>query len=212
MKSFKPLLLTILVLVLASCGNKTPKSENKSEENLTKSELSDEGKYGIKSGIVEYTATMMGMEVNQTLYFDEYGKKEMTEVVLDLGTIQSRTITLYSDGYMYTYDPDRKTGTKTATLQNYSSISFRNVTKEIEEKMNLKKLGNETFLDKNCEKYSVDYKDMQMTGTFLVWEGIALKTDAKVASMDMIMTAKSIDTNTSIPSEKFIVPSDVQFN
>lgn len=202
---------------MASCGNNTQKAEKQSSENTgtenVKGDNTTGKKYGIKSGIVTYTTQMMGMDVQQTLSFDDYGAREVNEVTVDMGTIKVKTVSLQKDGYMYTYNPDDKTGKKIAISgQGNGNIDFRNLSKEMEQKMNLKKLGSETFIGKSCDKYSIDYKEMNMSGTFLVWEGIALKSETKVGGMDMVLVANSIEENPSIPADRFEIPSDIRFD
>jgi len=154
----------------------------------------------------------MGMDVAQMLYFDDFGAKEVNEMVIDMGGMKITTVSLMKDGYMYSYNPVEKTGTKVSvSVRGNANIDFNNLSEEMEKKMNLKKIGKETFAGKTCDKYSIDYVEMSMTGTFLVWEGIALKTEAKVSSMEMQMTAKNVKENADIPAEKFEVPTDIQF-
>lgn len=216
MKILKSLSVLLILVLLASCGSKTSKKENPAETSVsgTAQDLkTGKQKYGIKSGIVEYTSTVMGMDVKQILYFDDFGAKEVNEMVMDMVGMKITTVSLLKDGYMYSYNPVEKTGTKVSISgSGNANIDFKNLSKEMEKKMNLKKIGKETFAGKTCDKYSIDYVEMSMTGTFLVWEGIALKTDAKVSSMEMKMTAKSIKENADIPAEKFEVPSDIQFS
>jgi hypothetical protein len=215
MKTLKISAIILLSTLIVSCGktNKTNNSDRKPvNKEITETTKSEKPNYSIKSGIVEYTTKMMNMDVSQTLYFDDYGAKKSTVMVMDIMGQNVTTITITKDGYVYTFNPDKKTGTKTAVKRNQdANIDFKNLSKEMEKKMNLKNLGRENFIGKVCDKYSIDYTDMQMKGTFLVWEGIALKTDVKVSSTTMLIIAKKIQENAAIPADKFEVPSNIKF-
>lgn len=66
MKTIKLILLSIVAatFLLISCKAKESKRENStSEVNVD----TKKGKYGIKSGVVEYKTTAMGMDVKQRL-------------------------------------------------------------------------------------------------------------------------------------------------
>ncbi len=153
----------------------------------------------------------MGMDMNQTLYFDDFGAKEATETIMDMMGTKTHTLSITKDGYIYTLDLIARTGTKqTVYPAGSSNIDFKNLTSDMEKKMNLKKLGKEEFEGKTCEKYSIDWNDMSMKGIFLVWEGIALKSDLDMGTMKMEMIAKKIQDNVNIPAEKIEVPGDIQ--
>jgi hypothetical protein len=218
MKTLKISSIVLLAVMLASCKNDAPKTDTPAEQQsgvettapATK-EASTSGKYGIKSGIVEYTTKMMGMDVKQVIYFDDYGAKQATESKMKMMGTESHSVSLIKDGYMYSYDLSSKAGTKIKMSgPTGADIDFRNISEEMMKKMNLKKEGEEDFAGKTCEKYSIDYTDMKMKGTFLVWQGIALKTNIEMSSMKMEMEAKNIHENAVIPAEKFELPSDIK--
>jgi len=211
MKILKISTIFLLALLLASCGGKTPKSEKNSDQNqVAEKSKSEKHKYGIKSGIVEYSTKMMGMDMTQTLYFDDFGSIEATEMIMDMMGTETHTVTINKEGYVYNLDLIAKTGTRQMIFNEGSNIDFKNLSKEMEKKMNLKKIGKEDFAGKTCEKYSIDYTDLSLKGYYLVWEGIALKTDADMGKMKMEMTAKNIQENVNIPAEKFEIPADFQ--
>lgn len=209
----KILFLTVAIMLFTfSCKNSednSTKNKDKDKENIEKTD-SPKGKYELKSGIVEYKTSMMGMDMTQTLYFDNYGKKEATETIVEMMGVKTHSIDIIKDGYNYNIDLTQKTGTKTAFVEGTTAnIDFENLTDEMSKKMNLKKLGNENFMGKKCEKMSIDYKEMQMKGTFLVYKGIALKVDLDLGSMQMTMVANKFEENPNIPKSKFEVPDDV---
>jgi len=67
------------------------------------------GRYGLKSGIVEFTpVVIMGVKTQRTIYFDDYGNTEVEETISegDIFGLTSKThsVALIKDGFIYTYD------------------------------------------------------------------------------------------------------------
>lgn len=205
------ILLTSSLLI--SCKNKTVETVTEKTKRVELAKEAPKGKYAIKSGIVEYKTSMMGMDAKQILTFDDFGNKEMTEVKMDMMGNKFHTVTLNKDGFVYNYDLIKKIGTKTPLkIVKTPDIDFENMTKEMMQDMNMKKLGNEKFLGKNCEKVSIDYKKMQMKGNYLIYMGIPLKVNTDLGTMKMNLLAERIIENPSIPADKFKVPADVKIS
>ncbi|MFA5971306.1 MAG: hypothetical protein WC780_03055 [Lentimicrobiaceae bacterium] len=213
MKTAKLLVLALMasLTVHLSCRSKT--SENASSAMGVKSEAATttpKGKYAIKSGIVEYKTQMMGMNMKQVLTFDDYGKKEVTEMMANMMGVKIHTVTLRKDGYIYTLDMVKKTGTKIPLLtMNNSDIDFENLSEEMTKEMNLKKEGTEEYLGKTCEKMSIDYTKMNMKGTFLVYKGVALKSETNMGTTKINLIGEKFIENPVIPAEKFEIPPDI---
>jgi len=206
--------IMILVLSLISCQNQpSDKSGSEKAGADEKAEVKSEtskGKYAIKSGIVVYKTQMMGMDAIQTTSFDDYGQKEINDLTMEMMGVKIHSANLTKDGYMYTLDLTNRTGTKSPAnpMQNVS-IDFQNLTDEMVKDMNLKREGKEDFLGRTCEKMSIDYTQMRMKGTFLVYKGVALKIDVMVGSTKMQLTGESFEENPTIPAEVFDVPADI---
>lgn len=213
MKTNKLIALALLssATLLFSCKSKTSETAATLENPAASETSTPKGKYAIKSGIVQYKTEMMGMEVMQTLTFDDYGKKEATDVEMEMMGVKLHTVNLTKDGFIYNLDMVKKTGTKSpaVNLAN-ASIDFENLTEEMVKEMELKKLGTEEFLGKTCEKMSIDNKKMGMKGTFLVYKGVALKSETDLGSMKMNLLAEKFEENPTIPAEKFEVPADIK--
>jgi hypothetical protein len=213
MKTNKLIALALLssATLLFSCKSKTSESAATLENPAASETSTPKGKYAIKSGIVQYKTEMMGMEVMQTLTFDDYGKKEATDVEMEMMGVKLHTVNLTKDGFIYNLDMVKKTGTKSPEINMANaSIDFENLTEEMVKEMELKKLGTEEFLGKTCEKMSIDNKKMGMKGTFLVYKGVALKSETDLGSMKMNLLAEKFEENPTIPAEKFEVPADIK--
>lgn len=203
--------MTSLAL-LFSCKSKTSENavagDNPTETSTTST---PKGKYAMKSGIVVYNTQMMGMDVKQTMYFDDAGAKEAQEVSMEMMGVKIHTLTISKDGFMYTLDMEKKTGTKMAANAGMAqNIDFENLSEELVKDMDLKKLGTEEFLGKTCEKMSIDYKKMSMKGTFLVYKGVALKSETDMGTMKINLVAEKFEENPTIPAAKFEVPADIK--
>jgi len=216
------------LLFLVSCQNQDASNkagDNKATEVEPKAEIATKaepvtqaepavemakGKYELKSGIVVYKTQTMGMDAQQTLSFDDYGKKEVTDMVMEMMGTKIHNVTITRDGYTYTLDMAKKTGTKApVNTRNNINIDFSNLSREMEKEMNLKKEGTETFLGRVCDKISIDYIKMQLKGSFLVYKGVPLKIDTDMGAMKMRLTAEEFDENPQIPAEKFEIPADI---
>jgi|WetSurMetagenome_2_1015567.scaffolds.fasta_scaffold238090_2 hypothetical protein len=203
-------------LLISSCGGKNSCGSGKSVAYPSANIVEDKpgiSKYGIKSGIIEYTSLMSGREAKQILCFDNYGAEESTETVLNVGKLKITSISIVKDSIIYTYNPDTKTGTSVAVLgRQSSSIDFRNLSEKMRRQMNLEITDTVTFDGRKCDEYSVDWVEMSLTGTYLVWEGITLKSDVRTGNTDMEMTATGVTENPIIPVAKFEVPPEVRIN
>jgi len=209
MKSNKLIALAILstATLLFSCKSKTSETAATSENPAATETVTPKGKYAIKSGIVEYKTQMMGMDMKQTLTFDDFGAKEATDMEMDMMGVKIHTVTITKDGFIYTLDLEKKTGTKISGKS--PDIDFENLSEEMVKDMNLKKEGTEEYLGKTCEKMSIDYTKMKMKGTFLVYKGIALKSDTDMGTMKMNLIGQKFTENPEIPASKFEVPADI---
>jgi hypothetical protein len=213
MKTNNLLSLAIMasLVMLFSCKSKTSETTSLTENPTEAVTETPKGKYAIKSGIIEYKTQMMGMEMKQVLTFDDYGSKEVTEVMAEMMGTKIHTVTLRKDGFIYSFDMVKKTGTKKPVpAMDNTNIDFQNLTEEMVKDMKLKKEGTEEFLGKTCEKITIDYTEMEMKGTYLVYNGVALKVDTDMGAMKMNLVAEKFEENPSIPAEKFEVPADIK--
>jgi hypothetical protein len=213
MKTTKLIALAVLasVTLLFSCKSKTSETDATSESPAANETATPKGKYTIKSGIVEYKTQMMGMNMKQVMSFDDYGKKEVTEIKMEMMGVKIHTVTLNKDGYVYTIDMVKKTATKSPSYQGSNqNIDFENLSEEMAKDMKLKKEGTEVFMGKTCEKMSIDYEKMNMKGIYLVYKGVPLMVDTDMGTMKMKLIGEKFVENSVIPAENFEVPADIK--
>lgn len=175
--------------------------------------------YEAKSGKLVYKMDFMGDQFH-TLYWDNYGEKEakVTKIAIEIlgEKSSSETVELKTDGYLYKYDLEKKTGTKSkaySTLggaQGVPSDISKMAKKEIE-KMKIVDLGTREILGKTCKGMQMEPMGMKME----VWTWgnlmLASKTWLSKEGAPMLMDAVSLELDVAIPPEIFKVPDDIKF-
>lgn len=167
------------------------------------------GKYAIKSAIVKYKSLVMGMNSQQTLYFDNYGEKEAYETTMKVLGFSTSTLTIYGDNCEYTIDFKKRIATKSSIDDKPAGIDYERLTEEIQRDWKIKKEGNETIIGKNCIKYSYASEKLSMRGIAWVWKGIALKSEFDINGIKTTMEVESVEENANVPAEKFEIPGNV---
>lgn len=212
----KLIILSSLAACLAiySCNSKkNAETSSSSVKEETSDAASSESpkKYEVKSGIIVSEMEAMNIKMPQTTYFDDFGAKECIEMNAEIMGIKTHTLKITKDGYTYDIDLVNKTGKKYANiLPNAAGIDFKNVSDEMIQKMNLKKLGKETFLDKECDKYSINYEKMKMKGEYLVYKNILFKMKADAMGIPTNLVVTKFEENASVPAEKFEIPEGIK--
>ncbi len=208
------LALVTISLIISSCSNTSKKEEKNGVDSTKTTETTKEtpkGKYALKSAIVEMKSMVMGMEQKQIMMFDDYGAKELTEITASFFGQKSHNITITKEGFVWTIDMIKKTGTK-AKIVTDAAVNFNDLGSEIAKEMNITKVGTVEFLGKTCDKYTIDYKKQQMKGYYLVWNGIPMKTEITVMGMKTSVEATKIEENATIDSNKFEIPKEIKID
>jgi hypothetical protein len=202
-------------LLLSACNNSEKKitgPEIKAKDSTTTEAKKEapKGRYAIKSAIVEMKTEVMGFTQKQVLTFDDYGSKQHTEVTGEVLGQKTHSVNINIDGYTYSIDMIRKNGTKMKIPKNSESIDFENLEEGLAKEMNIKKVGTESFLNKTCDKYTIDDKKHQMKGSYLVWNGVALKTNITIMGLKSVIEATKVVENPSVSAELFEVPKGIK--
>jgi hypothetical protein len=176
--------------------------------------------FGEKSGIVTYKPMdMMGVKVTQTMYFDDYGKKEMRETMVegDMNgmVMRQHTIDIRDGNIMYHFELENMTGGQDRATKN---VYKTNLTPEMFEQMNVGTLSEKTkkqlkFKDEGKEtvagmegmKYSIvpDSTNPENRITGVLFKNIPIKLS--MGQMEII--AEKVDLNAKVPAEKFNIPA-----
>ena len=152
----KILFLLLAVVFIAACSKKEEqKTESTDQQNVTTQETTTpvvNHRYGIKSGIIFYNAPM---GTKQELYFDDYGAKEVSVTLVDLGIAKSKSIEIRKDGFSYNYEEGKTEGTKRAWYT--SDMDYSKADPKTLERYKVKDLGTETIDGKECKKFSAEF-------------------------------------------------------
>jgi hypothetical protein len=174
----------------------------------------EEKRYGVKSGVIEYSITqtgnMMGMAMNGKgtgkTVFKEWGSVEVhtekTESVT-MGMKESDHImTKILDGKVYVVDFDSRSIYEYTpdALAKSEYKDLVNTGKKMLESMGGKKVGDEKFKGYPCEVWSLMHVK--------VWlhKGVMLKSEADMMGIKHTMVATKIDLEASVSDDEFKLP------
>ena len=163
--------------------------------------------YTVKSGVVTMEMNMMGQNIVQKVYFDDYGVKKAT--VSNFNGQDSRQIVV--DGETIMINDAEKTAMKMPMMGMQETVNFSNLDEKTMKKYKVQELGKETVAGKECTKYSVTLFMMGQPQKQTVWvyKGITLKSTSKSDFGDMNQTATKLEENVEVPASMFTVPAGV---
>lgn len=208
----------VSALMISCSGNKTENGEAKdSTITAETTEVPTQGqRYGIKSGIVTYEPMdIMGIKTTQVVYFDDYGKKECRETVVE-GDImgmktKKRSMSILDGDYSINFDLENITNNKDELVKEATKVNIKSVmttmdlsalTEEMKKQMEYKEEGTENVAGVTGTKYSVKFGGQRMYG--VMYKNVPLKAD--MGQIKMI--ASKFEQNATVPAEKFTVPAD----
>jgi len=213
-------LFTLITLLFACSGNKNESTGNNDSLATTEStEVMTQGqRYGIKSGIVYYEPMdFMGMKSTQVLYFDDYGKKECRETIIE-GDImgmktKKRTVSILDGDYSINFDLENITNNKDELKKEATKVNIKSamanmdlsaLTEEMKKQMDYKEEGTEVVAGITGTKYSIKFGSGDKRIYGVMYKNVPLKADMG----EIKMVASKVEENASIPADKFTVPSD----
>jgi len=209
MKKVFVLVQVIGLTILMSCKSGGPGSNGGSADQP----------YGEKSGIVTYKPMdMMGVKVTQTMYFDEYGKKETRETMVEgnmMGMeMRQHTVDIRDGNIIYHYELENFSGgqdraTKNAykstlTAEMFEQMNIEALSDKFKAKLDYKDEGKETVAGIEGVKYSIAPDSINRSNriTGVHYKNIPLK----VTMGQMEIVADKADFKATVPAEKFKVP------
>lgn len=213
MKKLKLISIAFLMLLLSSCGN----SGSKSETPVTSDNASGTPavtpavikKYGIKSGIVTFESTGMGITQKSVLYFDDFGAREAEEKYNEDNSIKESSLCDGKNRYTIIY----KDKAAFPAGECSRGIAYRFDWDEASRagaEYKPQKLANLTIAGKDCESFSL--LTSGHTSTYAGWNNICLLLDQDTEYGKITYKAISIEENATIPAGKLNVPSDFKVN
>jgi hypothetical protein len=207
-------LLIACFMLSVSCNKGANAANQGTASDATKMEAAFK-KYDIKSGIIAFSMEndmlkSLGVNMNQIVYFDDYGVKEAKETYRN----DKLSTKVMDNGVgFYQLNFDQKKGTKTKSYGNGTEMRFaleQYSDKEIKDHK-LQKLPNETIAGKDCAVYSTE--DRSLKAKFAGWNHIALliqsETEVNKKPMIVVIKATKIEENAAIPPAVFELPKDM---
>lgn len=165
-------------------------------------------KYEIKCAIVKtVTENSNGQKSYTTLWFDDYGAKERSEVTMDMGggMGEAKWITIsLPDGKSYSLDETRKNAKATPRI----NINYLDMPEQLAKSRKSKVIGEEKINGRQCKIWEEHVKQILHTATMTswVWKGITIKYT--VDNPRSTTTLVSIENKSSLPKSLFEVPKD----
>ncbi|HPT13816.1 MAG TPA: hypothetical protein PK796_03430 [Bacteroidales bacterium] len=202
-------LATVAVAILATACNKGKNAGN-----------SGNGLFGEKSGIVYYKPfDMMGVKMTQTLYFDEYGNKEMRETVIEgnmMGTaMKQHSVDIREGNISYHYELENNMGQgEQAKKEAYKAtlppevmeqMNIAALSADWKKRLDYKEEGEETVAGIKGIKYSIAPDSTNLANRMV---GVQYKNiPLKIVMGQLEMVADKVDFDAKVPADKFKVPA-----
>ena len=171
-----------------------------------------EKRYEVKSGIVTMEMDMMGRKIVQEIHFDDYGAKQAT--ISEMRGHKMRGVEV--NGEMLMINDAENTATKMPAMGmgggSTERINFLNTDPKYIKKNKIKVVGTETYLDRECTKYTVALFMMGQVvkQTAWVYKGIVLKSSMATDFGEMVQAATKLEEDVEIPAATFEVPEGVE--
>ena len=168
--------------------------------------------YSVKSGKVTMEMDMMGQEIIQQIYFDDYGVKQAT--VMEMMGQKMRSIEV--DGKNVMIDDAAKTAISMPgmgpQMGGNNKINFLNLDEKTIKKNKIKEEGQEEVAGKMCTKYSYRMLMMGQGVTVHAWvyKGITLKTAIKTDFGEMVTKATKVEEDIQVDPALFVLPEGVE--
>ena len=170
--------------------------------------------YEVKSGIITMQMDMMGRPVVQEIYFDDYGAKQAT--LSEMRGRKTRAVAVNGETLMI--NDEEKTAMKMPGMGmgmmgggSASKINFLNKDEKYLKKNKVKEIGTDTYLGRECTKYSVAVFMMGQVVKQTVWvyKGITLKSSMNTDFGEMVQQATNLVEDADIPAAMFEVPEGI---
>ena len=215
--------VAIMALTMASCGGRGGKQQQGSATAESPGKAATTGKADIsekkipvKQGSYVQVTKAMGMEVKNTVYFDNWGDWTATEDKSEMKmfgqTIKTDKIKIVKGNTHWDIDLIEKTGTKYEGLQLPPEVAAALGTAlggAMMEGAEVEELGTEKYLGFDCKKTRTKHKDMQMDVTTWTYGNLTMKSEGKMGGMEIYTAIVEISENTP-PKAIFEVPEGIE--
>ena len=214
--------LLLLCLAIAACGKKADEPKNAGDTATMKEPAtgtttstttgSGKGDLSVKSGMIEMNMEAMGQSMKMVMYWDDNGARKAGEMNATMAGQAINMKMVEKDGVQYSYNAAQKNGTKSPAKGGFignEAPDFTKLSDEEKKAINLQEIAGMELLGKECKGYSFT-KD-GVSAKVWMWENIPLLLESNANGMTIKMTATKLETDITVPAEKFDIPSDVTF-
>lgn len=172
-------------------------------------------KYGIKSGIITSSTSILGKKIESTLYFDHYGANESIITEASTGQMAQSSLKMMIKNIgdtVYSASLSQKTGIKMPMPQK--GINYLRLTPEDMKKYNMKDKGEEEVCGKKCQKYTmaIIQNNQTVKSTVWIWKGIPLKTITSIGLLHQTQVVTDIKENIDVKNEYLEFPEGITFS
>lgn len=224
------LLAIFTVFFLAQCNNADTEENNdnsnsaeeevSSDETTTDNETADEievasgdAKYQIESGIITYDYDIAGMNTETTIYFDDYGAREVIESKNNMMGANMHSRVFFDDEYVYTLEMNTKTAVKSALTDDdeipddveNKPMDFSGMFEDLEGDPNTTALPDEEVAGKMCKVYEFTDETDGTEGKVWIWKGLLMKMEL-AGQMPVKVEVTNLEENADIPEDLFVIP------
>jgi len=206
--------LLLFAVIVVSCGKKA--ETNVSADNLvTKEQEAVEKKLPFERGSYVEVTNTMGMELKKTVYFDRWGdwtaSEDKSEMTIMGQTIKTHKLEIVKGKTHWNLDLIEKTGTTfelNFEMPGMATAIAAAIGGQMAEGIEMKELGEESYLGYTCKKMWIKYTQMQMEATILSYGNLTLKMEGNMGGLKVSTVVTSIDLSAP-PASMFEVPDDV---
>lgn len=201
-------LLLLYALLLFSCKNN--KQPNSNALN---------GKYDIKSAIIESEIDFLGMSKSKTiLMFDDYGNKHK-QIRIDNSSFlddnkEQITYSLIDDKYIYIWEESKSKGIKILLEKNENDIlaqrfNFKKIDEEFKTKYKLVQLEDKKIENKKCNVYQLQIDKSIIK--YYIWNNIPLSFDLEMEGKTITSKLLSVNEKPKFKPSDFEIPKNILF-
>jgi len=168
-------------------------------------------RYDVASAKITYKISSPKGTGTKVLLFDQHGKRESVhEILTKKGKVVRNQLTLIKNGKMYSVDLLSGTGRDMSGAMQMAGMGGGNMMtkgKQMLQSMGGKKVGFQSFLGKNCEKW-----EMNAMGkiNFLFWKGVPMKMESNIMGTQSVEEATAIQIGPHFSDADFDLPKGVK--
>jgi autonomous glycyl radical cofactor GrcA len=211
--------LMLIALLLVSCGGKQSqeKSDAKSEASSKSQTLTkqlEKKKYPLEHGIIYQKVSAAGFETKPVIYFDKWGDWQATETSMNMEMMGVKagihSINIVKGDEHWDINLEEKSGKhyKLTVKINEFGVDVNTLTESMKKEMNIKELGEETYLGYKCKKLKIKNDKMKMNMVYLTYGNLMMKMEGEAMGIKTKMEVTKLETSAP-PAEKFTVPKGI---